>query len=47
MNEPRFEGNAKAWHERKVREHAKTTVPEATRVRIRFVVFHTMLRHVD
>ena len=47
MDDSKFEGDAKAWHERKVREHARTTVPEATRARIRFSVFHPILRRVD
>lgn len=37
MDAARFEGDAKAWHERKVKEHAQKNVPEATRARIRCV----------
>lgn len=45
MNSPRFGGDAVAWHEHKVREHAKKSVPEATRARIRCV--HMCARLVE
>ena len=38
MNEARFKGDAKAWHERMVKRHAQKIVPEATRARIRCVL---------
>ncbi|GJE89996.1 hypothetical protein PsYK624_061160 [Phanerochaete sordida] len=34
-NDPRFNGDPRAWHEREVREYAKRYVPEANRARIR------------
>ncbi|GJE89999.1 hypothetical protein PsYK624_061190 [Phanerochaete sordida] len=34
-DEPRFKGDKKAWHEKRVRKHAKTNAPKATRARIR------------
>lgn len=31
----RFQGDAKQWHEAKVREYAENNIPEATTARIR------------
>lgn len=35
MDPRRFNGDAKRWHEDKVKEHAERTVPQATSARIR------------
>lgn len=34
---PRFKGDKKAWHERKVRRDAAKNMPYATRARIRYI----------